>query len=481
MDPQKEYMMFEEFVQQVILKIEGDRAESGNTKVGISMTEACVTIRDLTYDEDEPEPSDEERQKNFALIQRVFSQLFKTEKIFMNKDMTLFASHRANDEYQTYVEKVNAIYPGHELDTADFTIVPHKDAKRVKFSDYISYLKSSDDQLIENPLNWVFEGASHYLDASESVPRIGFITYPRSGNTFFRNFFEKITNVVDGQYFKNEVLASISLQLTGLKGGGIVDDRVWLVANHSPEVVPPVLDFDINRGIFIVRNPLDVIVSCLHLFTTGTHSKSLKNDFVNEDSKLWKDFVAHSIKSWANFHRHWLKTAKENKVPIYFVRFEDLANDPQSIMTQSFQYALDMKSIEGTVIKARLDKIISEHGVKTGESYKPRAPGDHLKNVKYYSEELMEVIREEAGDLIHFFGYAKQDGNSTSVFEFKDPKPEYVEQNYGFKAWNEKNLTYVLENEEKMKDFRFHLRNYQSTTIAAFPFLSYKMRLEQAD
>ena len=91
--------MFEEFVQQVILKIEGDRAESGNTKVGISMTEACVTIRDLTYDEDEPEPSDEERQKNFALIQRVFSQLFKTEKIFMNKDMTLFASHRANDEY----------------------------------------------------------------------------------------------------------------------------------------------------------------------------------------------------------------------------------------------------------------------------------------------------------------------------------------------------------------------------------------------
>ena len=140
-----------------------------------------------------------------------------------------------------------------------------------------------------------------------------------------------------------------------------------------------------------------------------------------------------------------------------------------------------MKSIEGTVIKARLDKIISEHGVKTGESYKPRAPGDHLKNVKYYSEELMEVIREEAGDLIHFFGYAKQDGNNTSVFEFKDPKPEYVEQNYGFKAWNEKNLTYVLENEEKMKDFRFHLRNYQSTTIAAFPFLSYKMRLEQAD
>lgn len=130
----------------------------------------------------------------------------------------------------------------------------------------------------------------------------------------------------------------------------MVDDRVWLVANHSPEVLPPCHEFDANRGITIIRNPLDVIVSCLHLFSTGTHTKSLKTDIFNEHPKAWMEFVRMFIKSWAEFHRYWFKTAEENKLPIHFIRFEDLASDPKQTLTGVFKYALDLENLDGTVI-----------------------------------------------------------------------------------------------------------------------------------
>ena len=52
--------------------------------------------------------------------------------------------------------------------------------------------------------------------------------------------------------------------------------------------------------------------------------------------------------------------------------------------------------------------------------------------MKYFNEELMTHIMQEAGDLIHFFGYAKREENPTGVFEFKEPKQSDVDQHYGF-------------------------------------------------
>ena len=39
------------------------------------------------------------------------------------------------------------------------------------------------------------------------------------------------------------------------------------------------------------------------------------------------------------------------KIPTYFVRFEDMKNDPVPIVMDVFRFLLDVPSIEGTVLE----------------------------------------------------------------------------------------------------------------------------------
>ena len=201
------------------------------------------------------------------MINKVYVDLFLNGKIWINKDFSEIATSKLSDNFETHGEKIIRLFPGCTYNKEDLTIVPAEGTPTVKFSDYISLLKSKVDDCPETQ-KWIFEGHSYYLDGTEDVPMISYISFPRSGNTFFRKFFETITNITDGQYAKNEMIPILALQLTGLKGQGVADNRVWLVGTHTPEVYPPSLEFDANRGILCVRNPLDVIVSMLHLQVT---------------------------------------------------------------------------------------------------------------------------------------------------------------------------------------------------------------------
>lgn len=201
------------------------------------------------------------------MINKVYVDLFLSGKIFVSKDFSEIATSRLSDDFESHSEKIARLYPGCTYNKDDLTIVPADGTPTVKFSDYISLLKSKVDECPEQ-FKWIFEGDSYYLDGKEDVPMIAYLSFPRSGNTFYRKFFESITNITDGQYVKNEMIPIMALQLTGLKGQGVADNRVWLVGTHTPEVFPPAIEFDANRGILCVRNPLDVIVSMLHLQIT---------------------------------------------------------------------------------------------------------------------------------------------------------------------------------------------------------------------
>jgi len=108
------------------------------------------------------------------------------------------------------------------------------------------------------------------LDGTQNKSnKIGFQSFPRSGNTFLRKYCELLTGVETGG--DNTLNVNVHLQLQGLKGEHIVDDTVWIVKTHSPWIMPDAPVFHCNKMIVIVRNPLDVIISFLHLFSLGNH------------------------------------------------------------------------------------------------------------------------------------------------------------------------------------------------------------------
>ena len=55
---------------------------------------------------------------------------------------------------------------------------------------------------------------------------------------------------------------------------------------------------------------------------------------------------------------------------MYFIRFEDLITDPKKVLTEVFQFILEVKSIEGLIIEKHIDEILKDP--KNGMIYKPR-------------------------------------------------------------------------------------------------------------
>ena len=79
----------------------------------------------------------------------------------------------------------------------------------------------------------MFEGGPRFLDCKDSVPgRVAYATFPRTGNTFLRKYFENITGVFTG----SEMAPPPSLQLLipGMLGENVTDQRVWIAKSHHP-------------------------------------------------------------------------------------------------------------------------------------------------------------------------------------------------------------------------------------------------------
>ena len=74
-----------------------------------------------------------------------------------------------------------------------------------------------------------------------------------------RKYFDLLTGTETGG--DNHLHGNVIMQLQGLKGEDIVDERVWAVKTHTPWLIEEAPAFRANKVIIIVRNPLDSIYS----------------------------------------------------------------------------------------------------------------------------------------------------------------------------------------------------------------------------
>ena len=140
-------------------------------------------------------------------------------------------------------------------------------------------LLSEDENLLESN-KWMFDDLqnSKFLqkDSKRTVGSTGNIvcysSFPRSGNSFLRKYFENITGVVTGSEMSLEF--NVDLQLMNFKGEEITDESVWIkkshdpkfISIHDPEFISSVKTHKCNKIIVCVRNPYDVIASLMNFF-----------------------------------------------------------------------------------------------------------------------------------------------------------------------------------------------------------------------
>lgn len=141
-------------------------------------------------------------------------------------------------------------------------IVPKDGTRTIDFNLMKETLKrpyNGNDKDFES-VQWMFEGASKYLDGNVKVQpaeRVLYTTCPRSGNSFLRRYFEQVSGVVTGCDINVNYIPNVNLQQIGFKGEQVVDDSIWICKTHYPLTIPEDLTQYGGKALCCVRNPID--------------------------------------------------------------------------------------------------------------------------------------------------------------------------------------------------------------------------------
>ena len=146
----------------------------------------------------------------------------------------------------------------------------------------------------------------------------------------------------------------------GLKGENLVDDTCWVIKTHSPWCMPFAPPFKANKMICIVRNPLDVIVSWLDLMSTGSHAQKASFEYEELYPEWWNWWVFDCARVYADWHKTVMNDAALRKLPVLWVRFEDLVMDPEPELTNIMRFMLNTSDIKDTNAERRVKEVIAK-------------------------------------------------------------------------------------------------------------------------
>lgn len=218
---------------------------------------------------------------------------------------------------------------------------------------------------------------SRYVkNPSPNSNQVALFGFPRTGDTFFRKYFESITNTITCSNLPMFNCIVQSLQLIVFAGQGISNskrsDIVWLQMCHFPMRLMNDPNQFCNRAVIHLRHPRDTIVSLLHFFITISSEKAVKLDIVYEKFfDVWKRFAKIAIQLYKEFHEQIIYLQKTAEVPFYVYKFEDIMKDSERILSEIFSFVLNLESIEGTVIQQRIKEAVKNHDEST-KTYKKK-------------------------------------------------------------------------------------------------------------
>ena len=158
--------------------------------------------------------------------------------------------------------------------------------------------------------------------------KVAFQSFPRCGNSFMRRYSELLTGIATGA--DNILHTEVCMQLMGFKGEFIVDDTTWICKTHAPWMMDESPPFYANKMISIVRNPLDLFVSWLHLMAQCCHNQKAPFDYDLAYPNAWNNWINYLTPLFAAHNKQIMDDAKLKRVPVLYIRFEDLVSDPET-------------------------------------------------------------------------------------------------------------------------------------------------------
>ena len=194
------------------------------------------------------------------------------------------------------------------------------------------------------------------------APRSGIIwlaSYPKSGNTWTRAFLHNLVHVTSGQKQAQQIneLDQFSIGIAGkylyekiLGFAPTSEDRnkiaaarpkvqqyvadaiegLAFVKTHDALVVDrehPTINFSVTSGaVYIVRNPLDVVISYAHHLGK---SVDFTIDFMNLHNAETSGSEKHIYEIYGTWSQHVLSWTRKPHPAIYVMRYEDMLDEPQ--------------------------------------------------------------------------------------------------------------------------------------------------------
>ncbi len=221
---------------------------------------------------------------------------------------------------------------------------------------------------------------------SKEWSRAYLASYPRSGNHWIRYLVEEATNVATGSVYID--IEPQHMHKVFPWGGYCCDhgclghcryptkDDIVLIKTHFPSQVNKETKFDkrpYQVTLRVVRHPVD-----------SFYSRYVRKPEGPLLDKVPRERVVSFIKSWRKFQNYW---NKKNNVITF--RYEDFLANP-AVELKKF-----LEALEYDVTDEDIQRAVSKHPPL----------GHMLKSIDRFTENDLDIISEELGDLLTQFNY----------------------------------------------------------------------------
>lgn len=129
------------------------------------------------------------------VIDPVFANLLRNDGFYSNPDCTKYSFIKIDESYLRFTEGVMKRYPGYGIDSN--YLVCNKEDIDIDLDELKKIFLSKDMDLYDEIKDKYFTKEARFLN-TKSLSKITYTSYPRSGNTFLRKYFESITGLATG-------------------------------------------------------------------------------------------------------------------------------------------------------------------------------------------------------------------------------------------------------------------------------------------
>lgn len=265
-------------------------------------------------------------------------------------------------------------------------------------------------------------------------PFIWLASFPKSGNTWVRMIISRLldptgnTRRIEDMLTVRSICTSRRMFSTYVPGSDFAPFRVPAMRAYAAEATGPSLvkthgvwgdhhghpqfSNDVTRGaILVVRNPFDVVCSCMNHF--GMSRQEAVRFLFNPNAVIKGDNQRYDIRvgGWSGLNNSWFD--RRGDFPLCVLRYEDLMDRPISSV-QTIVSFLNLNVREADIVGAinatrfeRLQAIEARRGFHEASS---KSKGFFYKgSVGYFPEVLgrddIAMIADRAGRAMQDFGY----------------------------------------------------------------------------